>query len=249
MTSLKIAIMQPYFFPYLGYFQLISSVEKFLFYDNLTCSQKWIAQNRILEVNRAPLAIFAPVIGYHMASKICEVKVETDPDWKNKFLRKLYFNYKNAAFYSEGIGMVEEALGIETDSLSQLNIHTVSAVARFLDIPAQIAVISAEQSDRLERKLDMLSLARQGCEKKVQRILEICRQEQVNTYVNARGGIALYDKAVFTQNGVQLLFNIPRPMSYQQLSHSFTPDLSIIDVVMNCGREGARALLEQYDLI
>lgn len=246
---LKIAIMQPYFFPYIGYFQLISSADRFLFYDNLTCSQKWIAQNRILEVNRAPLAITAPVKGYHLASKICEVKVELNANWRSKFLRKLYFNYKNAAFFSEGIGMTEEALGIETDSLSKLNIYSASAIARFLGIPTQIAVISESQSDQLERKLERMSQMQQGCEKKVQRILEICRQEQASIYVNARGGVELYDKAVFMQNGVQLFFNVPKPLTYRQLAHTFTPDLSIIDVVMNCGREGTRALLEQYDLI
>lgn len=244
-----IAIMQPYFFPYLGYFQLISSADKFLFYDNLTCSQKWIAQNRILQVNRSPLAVIAPVIGYHSANKICEVKVELNAAWRNRFLRKLYFNYKNAAFYPEGIRVVEEALALETDSLSELNMHSTSAVARFLGISTEIAVISAAQSEQLEKKLERMSLSYQGSEKKVQRILEICSQEHADTYINARGGIELYDKAVFKQNGVRLLFNVPKPLEYHQLAQSFTPDLSIIDVLMNCGREGTREMLDQYDLI
>jgi len=249
VKRLKIAIMQPYFFPYLGYFQLVSSADAFFFYDNLTCSQKWIAQNRILEVNRSPLAITAPVTGYHLASKICEVKVEFDARWKSRFLRKLYFNYKNAAFYTEGIAAVEEALALETDSLSELNIHSASAVARFLGISTGITVITAEQSDQLEKKLERMTLLHEGCEKKVQRILEICAQERADTYINARGGIALYDKAVFAQNGVRLLFNVPRPLAYRQLAQHFTPDLSIIDVLMNCGREGTRALLDRYDLV
>ncbi len=241
--------MQPYFFPYLGYFQLISSADAFLFYDNLTCSQKWITQNRILQVNRSPLAICAPVTGYHSANKICEVKVELDSNWRSRFLKKLYFNYKNAAFYSDGIGIVEEAINVDTALLSELNIHSTSAIARFLGISTRIAVITAARSDQLERQLEQTSQTGNFCEKKVQRILEICKAEKADTYINPRGGVVLYDKAVFEQYGIRLLFNIPRPLEYRQLSHVFTPDLSIIDVLMNCGREGTRALLDQYDIV
>ena len=85
--------------------------------------------------------------------------------------------------------------------------------------------------------------------KKVQRILKICSQEHADTYINARGGVALYDRAVFEQYGIRLLFNIPSPLEYRQLSPVFTPDLSVIDVLMNCGRQGTRALLDQYDLV
>lgn len=246
---MKIAIMQPYFFPYLGYFQLISSADAFLFYDNLTCSQKWITQNRILQVNRPPLAICAPVTGYHSANKICEVKVELDSNWRNRFLKKLYFNYKNAAFYSDGIGVVEEAISVDTASLSELNIRSASSIARFLGISTRIAVITAAQSDLLERQLEQTCQTDYLCEKKVQRILKICSQEHADTYINARGGVALYDRAVFEQYGIRLLFNIPRPLEYRQLSPVFTPDLSVIDVLMNCGRQGTRALLDQYDLV
>lgn len=248
---MKIAIMQPYFFPYLGYYQLIASADRFLFYDNLTCSQKWITQNRILQVNRTPLPITAPIIGYHSANKICEVKINATSSWKSKFLKQLYFNYKNAAFYTEAIGIIEEALRIETSLLSDLNIHSSSTIARFLEIPTEIAVITAPQSDLIEQRLEHMYCARQVCvyEKKVQRILDICSRENADTYINARGGMELYDKAVFKQNGIDLRFNVPKPIVYHQLAPAFVPDLSIIDVLMNCGKSKTRELLSEYALV
>jgi hypothetical protein len=255
---MKLAIMQPYFFPYLGYYQTISAVDKYMLYDNLAyIKEGWVNKNRLLVVNGEPVYFLVHVKNKSSFKKIREIELVDNRHWREKMLKSIFMNYKRRPFFNEVYPLVEGVINEEVRLLTDLNAKSIFDVAKFLEIKTEITTDTSKYAD-LEEKLanDVMELSARfptirlrNPQVKVIRVLEICRAEGAETFINAWGGQALYDKEEFAQNNIELFFIRTDAYSYPQSTKVFHPHLSIVDVLMNCGKEGTQELLGQYTLV
>jgi hypothetical protein len=253
---MKLAIMQPYFFPYLGYFQLISAVDKFILYDNLNFIKwGWLTRNRLI-VNGKPAFIIVPVLAKSSFIKIRDIRINNKAHWKRKILNSIYLSYKKKLYFDVIFPVLEKSINVDVEYLTDLNSSTVRQIAEFLDISTEI-VTDVSNYEALERNLSIRNsdlnafyLREQNLSDiKTIRAISICKNEQAEVFINAIGGQELYDKQVFGRNGINLFFIHTIPYSYKQNSADFFPNMSIIDILMNCGKAGAQRLLNNHELI
>jgi hypothetical protein len=213
-----IAVMQPYLFPYLGYFHLMHAVGKFIVFDDVQFVRGgWVNRNRIL-LNGRSFRFTVPVHNASRNRRINEVKRGDDPRWRAKFLLTLEHAYRGAPHFEATRHLVQSILEEPEEHLATWITGSLRTLARSLSLPTEIALSSSCDPDT--------SLSRQD------RILDICRKEGASTYVNLAGGTALYDKQAFARENVDLLFVRSHLMPYEQYAGSFVPALSIIDALM-----------------
>lgn len=230
-----IAVMQPYFMPYIGYWQLLAAVDRFIVLDDVSLIRRgWIQRNRIL-VGGAPHLFTLPLRGASQNRRICDLERVVDDVWLKKFQRQLAENYRRAPYFSETISLLQMVLSNPEPNLSRFLMAGLRATCRHLSIDTELLPSSGRYANE--------SLAGQA------RIVDICRQEGAARYFNPPGGVDLYDRGAFEAQGVELRFVVPRETPYPQLGKSFVPWLSAIDILMNVGRDGMRAMLGNYDLI
>jgi hypothetical protein len=236
--------MQPYFFPYLGYFQLISAVDKILIYDRVNYIKNgWVNRNRILSRTSDPFYVTVPVRDSSSNRLIGDVDIDNSTAWNTFVLKSIYHAYRRSPHFEPIYNFLETVLATQYEKLCLLNIDSLRAVVSILGINTELSLAN-EGHIAIERQLENVPAA----ERKTQRILELCRHERASTYINPVGGQILYDRDVFRRNGVELLFLESIPTPYTQVTSGFVSQLSIIDVLFNCGIEGTRQLLKQYDL-
>jgi hypothetical protein len=255
--AISIAVMQPYCFPYIGYFQLIHSVDRFIFYDQLSYIRHgWINRNRILQANAGPLFFIVPVLSESARGNISDVVIDNRTGWFRKTRKMIELNYRRAPFFDQVMPLIDPFLTGRINNLSKLNCESTEAICRFLDMDTE-TVSGYDPALRIEKDLhDSDSVLMRDyferwklADRKSIRILEICRHENAAVYINAAGGANLYDKAVFARAGLDVYFINTRPVAYRQMAADFHSNLSIIDVLMNCGKDGTRKLLGEYDVI
>lgn len=226
--------MQPYFFPYLGYWQLLNYVDRFVFYDDVNYIKRgWINRNRILH-SGGPGYITVPVRNASQNRAICELSIDESVDWRGKMLKSISNTYSGSPFYAEVFPVVEEIINHQSDNLAELLKHQVANMASFLEIGTALVDTSRDYCNS--------TLSGQ------KRILDICKQEEADTYVNPEGGVTLYDKRTFEIEGISLRFLTTKPICYRQRLAEFFPNLSIIDVLMETGKEGCARLLHEFRL-
>lgn len=253
---MKLAIMQPYFMPYIGYFQAIKAVDKYILYSNLTfIKHGWMNRNRLQQPNGQILNINVPLKHKSSNSMIYDVEVDNTQDWQKKLRRAIFFNYKSAVYFDETYPFLERLLSTNYDLLSDLNVETIKAITSYLDINT---IVESDNTRflEMERLLEVVEddysvfpYLKTRPTRMVARVLEMCRMEGCNEYVNAIGGQELYHKEEFKLNGIDLHFVQTHEFTYPQLAPGFEPNLSIIDVLMHNGKEGTKKLLNEYTLI
>ncbi len=234
---MKIAIMQPYIFPYIGYFQMISAVDKFVFYDDVNfIKQGWINRNKILVSGQdhlftVPLSratSFTLIKDTVVNEKLYEL-------WKIKFLQTLSQSYKRAPYFQPVYNLISEILNKSPGSISELAIESIQSVSRYMNLKTQFIISSQSYQNRhLERQ---------------ERLFDICRQENSYHYINAAGGQELYKKEDFLAQGIRLDFIKSLPLEYKQFTNPFVPYLSIIDLLMFNNPDEVNGLLTQYEFI
>lgn len=254
---MKLAVMQPYFFPYIGYFQAINLVDEYILYDNLNFSKGAnIYRNKYLTHAGDVLFFNVPIEKKSAFKKINEVTISDDPTWRRKMLLDFRINYKNAPYFESIYPLLEKVIQYPTNKLSELNYQSIKSVCDYLGIKT---VVSNKLSlfQGLEEKLSSTSIDASGFpeyslknwEKKVVRVLEICKLKNADTYINAIGGMELYSKEEFAANGITLKFVKTNPLSYKQFQNEFVPNMSIIDVLMFNSIDETNRLLHQCELI
>lgn len=214
---MRVAIMQPYFFPYIGYFQLINCVDQFILYDNIEYTKKgWINRNRIL-VNGASATFSLPLKKSSDYLSIGEKVLAGDfkPD---KLLNKLAGAYRNAPNFLPVMSLIERVFKGPTDNLFQFLHHSITAVCDYLSITTEIKVSSHIAIDH-----------NLTCQDKV---LALCKSVAADEYINNISGQYLYSKNDFIERGIALSFIQSQPLAYRQFGSPFVPWLSIIDVMM-----------------
>ena len=232
---MKLGIMQPYIFPYIGYFQLINAVDKFVIYDDVNFINKgWINRNRILNNGKDSLFTI-PLKEASQNKLINEIDVNWDSAWKSKFIKTLEQCYKKAPFYSEILPIIEQTLSIDNEPVSKVIEHNLRLICNYLDIKTEIISSSAiYQNTHLKAQ---------------ERILDICLQEKSSQYINPIGGLELYDKDFFEAKNLQLSFIKSNPIEYPQFKNEFVPWLSMIDVLMFNSKEKIKEFLDNYELV
>lgn len=228
--------MQPYFFPYLGYFNLIHNVDLFIIYDVVQYLKRgWINRNRILHQDRTGWQyIVVPVLRESQKTAIVDIRVSFESKWREKIIGQLS-HYKNkTANAEETIGFVRECLHSETDSISRLNTEILARCSNLLKIDFQYLFCS-----ELDIDLDPARSAEE-------RILDLCEHLGANEYVNLPGGVNLYHKDNFIRRGIKLSFlNLPT-FKYQTGEYIFEADLSIIDLLMWNSPEEVKNYLNRH---
>jgi hypothetical protein len=234
----SIAVMQPYIFPYLGYYQLIIAVDDFVFYDDVNyIKQGWINRNQLLNESR-PLKFTVPLEKASSFRPINETKINFNlfPKWKHNFLKTLKQTYSKAPYFEEVYTLVQEIFNIEKETdISKLAIESNQKVCMFLDIKTNFHVSSEEFST--SKKQD-----------KEERLIYLCKELKADRYINALGGQDLYDKSDFKSAGIELFFLKPELRNYKQFDNDFVAGLSIIDVLLFNGKEITKEFLTHYKI-
>ena len=226
--------MQPYLFPYIGYFQLVHAVDRFVVYDDVTfIKQGWINRNRVL-INGHSSYFSVPVKHASSFTLIRDTLIGDDARWVEKALQTLDNAYRRAPEFGQVFPMVEAVLTRSTSRIAELALASLEAVAQFLDIQTEWVKSSTRYGN--------------AHLKGEERVLAICKAEGASEYVNASGGRELYERARFEAEGLSLRFLQPGPIAYSQFKDPFVPWLSIVDVLMFNPRETVRGFLNAYDL-
>lgn len=232
---MTIAIMQPYIFPYIGYFQLINAVDKFIIYDDVNFINKgWINRNNILVGGQAHLFTI-PLKDASQNKLINEVGLLIDESWRKKFLKTIQQSYQKAPNYQKVCVLIEEIVNLKSESIGELTLEALRKVCNYLDITTEIIPSSSIYNNKELKGPD--------------RILDICKKEGASSYINPIGGIELYDKQQFADEGISLHFIKSKPVSYPQFKNAFVPWLSIIDIMMFNDVNEVGTLLKEYELI
>jgi hypothetical protein len=237
-AGIVLGIMQPYVFPYIGYFQLIKAVDKFVAYDDVAFINKgWINRNNIL-VNGKSSMFTIPLVGASQNRLIRNIEVDNLAACSKKILKTIEQSYKKAPFYKESFQLVEHVFNLPTANIAELGVNSLKETCKYLNIETEIVESSTIYNNQ--------DLKAQG------RILDICLQDKANHYINPIGGMAIYDKQLFADNKILLNFIKAKPIQYKQFNkedESFVPWLSIIDLLMFCTVEEINEHLNKFELV
>lgn len=229
--------MQPYFFPYIGYFSLIKQTDYWIVLDEVQFIRHgWIERNRILKPDEGWQYISVPRIKHPRETKIKDIKIKEDGDWRNKILRQIE-HYKKAPFYAATVALVENALNIETESIVELNISTLKTICEYLSISFNCDVFS-----RMNIEIEPVTNAGEWA-------LNIGKTLNAKEYINPPGGAAIFDKKQFADAQIKLTIlknNLP---PYNQRRNTFEPGLSIVDVLMFNDAETINSMIDDAQLI
>ncbi|MGD8427708.1 MAG: WbqC family protein [Balneolaceae bacterium] len=233
MTS--IAIMQPYFFPYIGYFQLIAAADRFIFYDDVNfITRGWINRNRIL-INNSAKYVTIPCWDASQNKLINEVELDLEGKRKEKILRKIKLAYSKAPYFDAVYPLFERVMNSQCQYIAELAIKSIKEAASYLGLVCSFGRSSQEYQNNALKAAD--------------RLIDICRLEQCDTYINPIGGEKLYEKTAFSEKGVQLYFLESEKVQYEQFGNEFVPGLSILDIMMFNNPQTIREdLLQSYKL-
>ncbi len=230
-----LAIMQPYLFPYIGYWQLLQATDRFVVYDDVNyINRGWINRNRIL-INGEPSLITLPLLGASQNRKIRDIEIAPATQWRARLLRSVEMAYRKAPHFDEVFAVIEQILAQDERNLAAFLTHQLRTLSRFMGLETQIVPSSVVYQNS--------ELAAQA------RILDICRQEQATTYINAQGGRSLYAPQAFAEAGIDLHFIAMRALPYKQRYEGFAPGLSVIDALMELGPADIRPHLAAFDYV
>ena len=227
--------MQPYFFPYIGYFQLMAAVDLFIVYDNIKYTKKgWINRNRMLQSGK-DVMFSLPLGNDSDARDVCERALAADFD-RAKLLNRLRGAYSRAPNFAAVFAMVERAVRHPDTNLFAYLHHALRQCCEHLGLTTPLRVSSTVPIDHGLKNQD--------------KVIALAKAVGATTYVNAIGGLDLYDRAAFRGQGLELQFIRSRPFEYPQFGDPFVPWLSIIDVMMFNPIDAVRAVVSSgYDLV
>jgi hypothetical protein len=232
---MRLAIMQPYFFPYIGYFQLIAAVDQFIVYDNIKYTKKgWINRNRMLQ-NGKDVMFSLPLKNDSDSLNVCErvLAVEFNRD---KLLNQFKGSYRHAPYFVQTLSLIEQIVRHQDANLFRFLHHSIVKTCEHLCITTEIRISSGIAIDHDLKNQD--------------KVLALCAALGASTYVNAIGGRELYSTETFRERGVELKFIQSKPFEYPQFGDEFVPWLSIIDVMMfNSVETIKESLVMKFELV
>ena len=231
---MKLGIMQPYFLPYIGYWQLLNIVDVFVIYDDVNYIKRgWINRNRLLENgNAAYFNVFVKDSSQNRHINEME-RFHTDK-MESRLLKRIFFCYRKAPYFQEIYPIIQAIISDDEENLSAYLLKSIKFVAEYLDI--KTSIIKSSDLDK--------NVLLKGQEK----ILDICKKLRAEIYYNPIGGKTLYDKQKFEKENIKLFFLKPVNVKYNQFENEFVPSLSIMDVLMFNGKQKTKMLLSKFEL-
>lgn len=232
ILTMKLGIMQPYFLPYIGYWQLMNAVDKYVIYDDVNFIKGgWINRNNLL-MNGKPCLFSLPLSGGSSFKKINEIGILPRPP---ALLKTVIQAYSKAPHFSAVYPLIEKIIEYDTVSLVSFTQNSILSIARYLDFKTEFMMSSDIEKDN----------ALKGQEK----VVAICKSQGATEYYNAIGGQELYSKEVFRREGIDIHFLKTGSISYKQYKNDFVPCLSILDVLMFNSIQEIKCMLDQYELV
>ena len=236
MNQKKIGIMQPYFFPYIGYFQLINLVDEFVVYDNIQYTKKgWINRNTIFsngEEKRITLPLKKDSDYLNVVDRQLSDSWQTD---RKKMLNLIRSSYSKAPFFETCFPIVENILLKNETNLFRFIFHSILEINRYLDIDTKITISSSLDIDHTLKSKD--------------KVISICKELNGDIYVNSIGGQSLYCKNEFLKNKIYLFFIKSGAVTYPQFDFNHLPNLSIVDIMMFNSKDDIKGFLKTYELL
>jgi hypothetical protein len=231
---IRVAIMQPYLLPYIGYWQLMYDVDWFVVYDDIKYTKKsWINRNRYL-LNGEPKVFSIPL---KKDSDHLDVRdrwlSEGATGEMSKLTRKLLSAYRGAPAFEQGRSLLEQVMACEDRNLFGFLMHSIERVHACLGLQTRLVVSSSLNVSRELKGQD--------------RVIATCEALGGSEYLNPIGGVELYDADAFRSRGIRLLFQRVHPFAYKQFEHEFVPNLSILDALMFLGADGVNKLLPKME--
>ena len=232
---MRLAIMQPYFFPYIGYFQLIAAVDQFIVYDNIKYTKKgWINRNRKLQ-NGKDVMFSLPLKNDSDSLNVCERVLAVDFN-RDKLLNQFKGSYRHAPYFAQTFPLIEQIVRHHDANLFCFLHHSIVKTCEHLGITTEIRISSGIAIDHDLKNQD--------------KVLALCAALGASTYVNAIGGRELYSTETFRERGVELKFIQSKPFEYPQFGDEFVPWLSIVDVMMfNSVETIKESLVMKFELV
>lgn len=232
---MKTVIMQPYLFPYLGYWQMVANADVFVVFDDVNFIKRgWINRNNIL-VNGSSHLFTLPLIGASQNKFINEIEITHEAKEKKKILQTIEMAYKKAPYFDVVYPLLEEIMNYPETNLSKFLFNQFKKIFDYLDVKTKLMMSSQIDKDNSLHAQD--------------KIIDICQRLGTTQYINAIGGQNLYDKARFSSENIVLNFIKMRDVCYPQFKNEFVPFLSIIDVLMFNDKKAVQRLLCEFDLI
>lgn len=229
---MTLGIMQPYFMPYIGYWQLMAAVDKYVVYDDVNFIKRgWVNRNNIL-LNGEPYMFSVALSGASQNKLFNEIDIIDD---FSKLKKTLHHSYNKAPYYEKTMRLLDEILEYPDKNLAHFLYHSFSVMLNYLDVQTELIMSSSVDKDNSLKGQD--------------KILDICRVLQADIYINAIGGQELYNYDDFIKNRIELKFLKPNSITYHQYKNELVPNLSIIDLLMFNGKIETKQLLYEYTLI
>ncbi len=219
---MKLGIMQPYFFPYIGYFQLMKNVDQWVVFDDIQYIDKgWINRNRILHPNieKQWQYITLPLDKRKQFDKICNIQIKSEINWQAEILGKLTAYKRKAPFYSQTINLINECFETTDLNLSSFLVRCLKITANYIGIETPIKVQSL-------MNLDLGVIEHPG-----QWALKIAEKLKAKEYINPFGGRDIFKKEEFDKKNIKLSFSAENTFQYSQRRENFVSNLSIIDTL------------------
>ena len=230
--------MQPYLFPYIGYYQMINCSDYFVIADDVQFIKKgWINRNRIL-LNGEPSMITLPLNRDSYILNINErsFAIQSGLMGRISFLNKIVNSYRKAPEFKAVYPLIERIINYSNNNVAEFLTNSIKEVCIYLDIETEIII---ESTFKLSPKLDYQDS-----------VIYVCKELKAKRYINSIGGMDLYSRRKFEENSIELKFIKTREtLDYRQFYNKFVPNLSIIDVMMFNPRKEIKAMLTEYDLI
>lgn len=232
---MKLGIMQPYFFPYIGYFQLINAVDTFVLFDDAQHMRHgWINRNRILKPNASWQYILVPLKKYPHKELIKNVQIQLNSKWKELIIGQLEHYKKKARYFEETNELIREILFSQNEqNIAMINFSILKKLSEYLGMNTKI-IVSSEQN------FDYENVSNSG-----EWALRIAEQMSADEYINPLDGKDLFNPEKFLSSNIRLSFLECDKIEYNQVNE-FEPNLSIIDVLMFNGKAGVQSLLSHY---
>jgi len=229
---MKLGAMQPYFLPYIGYFQLIKAVDKYVICDDVNYIKNgWINRNNIL-VNHEKKLFTIKLKKSSQNKLINEIEIEDD---FRSWLKTIQVNYAKAPYFKNVVPLLENMVFYENRSLSDFIINSLKEILSYLHIDTPLLISSQLKKDCSLKGKD--------------KVINMCDILGADVYINAIGGQKLYDKEDFASHGIDLRFINSEIVPYKQLKNEFIPCMSILDVMMFNSVEEVNSMLDKYKLI
>ena len=229
---MNVAIMQPYLFPYIGYWQLVNLVDTFVIFDDVNfIKQGYINRNLIL-VGGAPQRITLEVIGASSNKTISEIYVGRN---SSKILRGIEQAYMKSEYFDQIYPILKDILGQKEKNLAKFIGYSLQKISNYLRFSTKFIYSSDIEKDSNLKAQD--------------KVIEIVKKLNAANYINNIGGKHLYDKQKFSNENINLKFLNPKIQEYKQLENKFVSHLSIIDIMMFNSVDNINTMLNKYELV